>query len=328
MSRVENPGWKLGLVQRFVDHGQPSASVSHVQVHDSGLPGEHAADMYLAGHTEQLVQSGLAGAVIAQGDFACADDRVHVNQIAPDGSRQRDQRQVITPGHAVAIQPVFVKLPGGCNEFGDSPGILSDLWWTWTAPATGIASFNTCGGGLDTKMAVYLDACPVAEGTEIGCSDDGDCPVGVAGGGGESDVAIFVAAGSTYLIRVGGWGTDGGGQGPTGTGVLNVESFAAAFGACCMGDGSCSIETEPICGVIGGTYSGDSTVCSPNDCPPPPVCPGDCGVGDGAVDILDLLELLSQWSGGGSCDIAPIGGDGIVDILDLLDLLGGWGLCG
>jgi hypothetical protein len=58
-------------------------------------------------------------------------------------------------------------------------------------------------------------------------------------------------------------------------------------------------------------------------------CLADCGDGNGTVDIIDLLEVLSQWGAGGSpgCDIAPDGGDGTVDILDLLDVLAAWGDC-
>ena len=52
-------------------------------------------------------------------------------------------------------------------------------------------------------------------------------------------------------------------------------------------------------------------------------CPADI-TGDSVVDVLDLLEVLSQWGGSGSADIT---GDGIVDVLDLLEVLGAWGEC-
>ena len=57
----------------------------------------------------------------------------------------------------------------------------------------------------------------------------------------------------------------------------------------------------------------------------PPVCETDCADGNGETDIEDLLALLAQWGGTGSCDIAPA--VGIVDIADLLALLAGWGPC-
>jgi len=52
-------------------------------------------------------------------------------------------------------------------------------------------------------------------------------------------------------------------------------------------------------------------------------CPADV-TGDGVVDVLDLLQVLSQWGGSGSADIT---GDGIVDVLDLIAVLSAWGPC-
>lgn len=58
-----------------------------------------------------------------------------------------------------------------------------------------------------------------------------------------------------------------------------------------------------------------------------PTCSSDCGA-DGAVDTLDLLELLEQWgqlrTAHLTCDA---GGDGRVDVEDLLELLASWGTC-
>jgi hypothetical protein len=58
--------------------------------------------------------------------------------------------------------------------------------------------------------------------------------------------------------------------------------------------------------------------------PLPDPCPWDCSDGNGVVDIVDLLALLSQWNGPGSCDFD---GNGTVNIVDLLALLANWGPC-
>lgn len=64
---------------------------------------------------------------------------------------------------------------------------------------------------------------------------------------------------------------------------------------------------------------------------PSQACPYDCGNGgNGAVDVIDLLEMLAEWGldctqVGVTCDLA--GGPG-VDVVDLLALLGSWGPCG
>jgi hypothetical protein len=74
--------------------------------------------------------------------------------------------------------------------------------------------------------------------------------------------------------------TDGGG---------NI--FECASGACCLDD-SCIIAVEALCIAVGGTYQGDATICEASTCPTP--CPADLN-GDGAVDTIDFLNLLSQW---------------------------------
>jgi hypothetical protein len=58
---------------------------------------------------------------------------------------------------------------------------------------------------------------------------------------------------------------------------------------------------------------------------PPPPCRADCtGTDDGEVRVGDLLALLAQWGGAGSCDL---NGDGVIDVADLLELLADWGKC-
>ncbi len=60
-----------------------------------------------------------------------------------------------------------------------------------------------------------------------------------------------------------------------------------------------------------------------------PPCPTDvvpAPLGNGAVDVFDLLELLANWGANGpGADIAePLD---VVDVFDLLDLLSNWGPC-
>ncbi len=46
--------------------------------------------------------------------------------------------------------------------------------------------------------------------------------------------------------------------------------------------------------------------------------------GDGVVDVLDLLAVLSAWGDCPGCE-EDVNGDGVVDVLDLLAVLGAWG---
>ena len=94
-------------------------------------------------------------------------------------------------------------------------------------------------------------------------------------------------------------------------------------GACCFGNGSCTVETQDDCKTTGGTYQGDGTDCGSVSCPLP--CPADLD-GDGSVGAGDLLALLASW---GPCEgcAADFNADGEVGAADLLILLASWGPC-
>jgi hypothetical protein len=93
--------------------------------------------------------------------------------------------------------------------FGGDPG-ANDIWYSFTAPATGPFRVDTCqSGGLDTQLSVY-DSCG---GSEIACNDDA-CAL-------SSAVTINATSGTTYIIRLAGW------QGTQGAGTLNVSVPAA-----------------------------------------------------------------------------------------------------
>ena len=66
-------------------------------------------------------------------------------------------------------------------------------------------------------------------------------------------------------------------------------STAAAAGACCVSSG-CFDGTDVQCTAAGGAWLGEGGSC--DDCPTP--CPADI-LGEGQVDIYDLLYLLKKW---------------------------------
>jgi hypothetical protein len=53
-------------------------------------------------------------------------------------------------------------------------------------------------------------------------------------------------------------------------------------------------------------------------------CPWDCALFDREVDTHDILALLDQWGGSGTCDCND---SGTVDLMDLLQILARWGHC-
>jgi hypothetical protein len=83
---------------------------------------------------------------------------------------------------------------------GESGG--ASLWWTWTAPQAGVATFDTFGSGFDTLLALYagdaLDAL-----IPLSANDD-------ASGGRQSRASIAVEAGDVLQIAVDGYAGDRG----------------------------------------------------------------------------------------------------------------------
>ena len=57
-------------------------------------------------------------------------------------------------------------------------------------------------------------------------------------------------------------------------------------------------------------------------------CPGDTN-GDGAVDVVDLVNVVSSWGSSGEGDgyDADLDGSGRVDVDDLVLVITSWGVC-
>jgi len=92
----------------------------------------------------------------------------------------------------------------GCAEYGNANvQVPGDVWFTWTAPATGRVRISSCGSLADVKIAVYLGpTCPTGTSC-IGCSDD--YHGASVGTGYQRDARVFFDAvlGTNYLIQVG-----------------------------------------------------------------------------------------------------------------------------
>lgn len=118
--------------------------------------------------------------------------------------------------------------PETCDFFG-SAQIFSDLWFCYEASCSGEVVMSLCGSRYDSKMAVYSGCgCPVS--LPLACSDD-DCSVGTT----DSRVTLSVAAGRSYLIRVGGV------PGPLGEQGLGTLTVRCGVEACSDGAGDCSL---------------------------------------------------------------------------------------
>ena len=96
-----------------------------------------------------------------------------------------------------------------CYAFGTF-NVNDDVWFSWTADATGVAIVSTCGDFHDTKIAAYPGGgCPL-DGTSLACNDD-TCGL-------QSTIAFACTNGTSYMLQV---GTFAAGQGSTGN--LNIS---------------------------------------------------------------------------------------------------------
>lgn len=101
---------------------------------------------------------------------------------------------IVTGNNAAATKEV-----GEPNHAGDDGG--KSLWWSWTAPASGLVTVSTCGSDFDTLLGVYVGN-EVGLLSELDSSDDSDS----CGSGSTRSWLQFIATiGTTYHIAVDGY---------------------------------------------------------------------------------------------------------------------------
>jgi hypothetical protein len=133
---------------------------------------------------------------------------------------------------------------GAAISCGLNVATTPDVWYSYTAPCSGSLVLDTCGSSFDTVVGVYTGSC--AGLTEVGCNDDGGvCPTNELA----SHLSVAVEAGTTYLVRVGGY------NGDTGDFTLTVTSPSPANDACAsavaIGNGTTAFDTT--CSTRDGT---------------------------------------------------------------------------
>ena len=83
---------------------RPARAVAEVQVQDAGLAGHEARDVGVGRETQDLVEGGLAGTVIADRDFADAEQRLEQDQVGADAGSECGQRHVVATRIAVGVE--------------------------------------------------------------------------------------------------------------------------------------------------------------------------------------------------------------------------------
>ncbi|HYF15413.1 MAG TPA: hypothetical protein VD971_10120 [Phycisphaerales bacterium] len=96
-------------------------------------------------------------------------------------------------------------LPEGCNN----SDMVRDVWFRWIAVASGPVNINTCGSHFDTTVQVFTgnqQNCPNGNSTVIACNDDSTDSCNPGSYSLLSDLTFDAVAGTSYMIRVGGFG--------------------------------------------------------------------------------------------------------------------------
>jgi hypothetical protein len=99
-----------------------------------------------------------------------------------------------------------------CGAQGNGTTMENDVWYTWVAPSSGYAIWDTCGFTADdTRMGVYAGgSCPTA-GSAIACRDD-SCA------GFQTTIIWPVISGATYMLQLGNFP-----GAPGGVGAFNLD---------------------------------------------------------------------------------------------------------
>ena len=136
--------------------------------------------------------------VLFGGDFGLFDDDFSSNMALSEASGRRDGSNAGAG-----------KETGEPDHAGNSGG--ASVWWPWTAPATGSATFDTRGSDFDTLLAVYTGD-GLNRLAEVASNDDASDEER------QSSVRFRVEQGQTYHVAVDGY------DGATGAIVLNWQT--------------------------------------------------------------------------------------------------------
>lgn len=158
-----------------------------------------------------------------------------------------------------------------CCSFG-TPDIFADVWYCWTADCSGDVLVETCGQTeVDTKIAVYSGCeCPATEARLLACDDD-SCGL-------QTRTRFTATAGQAYLIRVGIYPGDFGGEG-----TFTITDCELECVVPCPPGAFREDQLEPACGAPDDTTDGG---CNSEPSIFIPITLGALICGDGGFDCF------------------------------------------
>ena len=154
--------------------------------------------------TSQVVFTATAGSIyqIAVDGYNGASGTIALNLTSPTPAPANDQfvsRISISTGDRVMVNGTNVgatKEVGEPSHAGNAGG--KSVWWSWTAPESGLATINTLGSTFDTLLAVYTGSS--VTGLTLVAQNDNDSL-----GGPTSSLVFSATSGTTYQIAVDGY---------------------------------------------------------------------------------------------------------------------------
>lgn len=160
----------------------------------------------------------------------------------------------------------------------DEEYVYKDVWFRWTATFTAGLELSTCGlVNFDSRVAAYASTtCPPDTSTLVGCGDDDvdedaiNCP-------NFTSRALFnVEEGTTYLLRVGGWGTSDPGDSGFGTVIVRrIPPLTPPENDACGSAVPASVITVQQADDFDILYEGFTANASPQPIIPNPSCDND-----------------------------------------------------
>ncbi|WP_375477358.1 beta strand repeat-containing protein [uncultured Jatrophihabitans sp.] len=221
--------------------------------------------------TEVVSNDDAAGAGLPQSRVSFVPTAGAVYSVAVDGANRATGAVKVTvtpaPANDAFAAPKLIsgasgsstgsnvaasKEPGEPNHAGQPGG--SSVWYRWTAPSSGLATFDTLTSKIDTLLGVYTGSA-VGALTTIASNDD------VSGSVTQSQLTFAATSGKVYYIAVDGYARQAGAialhwsLAPTPATTLAYDDFqrsvTSGWGAADVG-GSWSVSPSASFGVSGG----------------------------------------------------------------------------
>ena len=171
--------------------GDTVDSLIEVASNDDGCDAQSSVTFHATADTSYRIAVDGAGG--ATGTFSLAWSLL----AQPANDDFVDGEAVLGTGGTIGGSNVAATAEQGEPDDAGVSAPIQSVWYSWTAPADGPVTIDTCGSGLDTALGVYTGVAVDAL-TEVASNDDA-C-------GSQSLVAFDAVAGSTYLISVDGRG--------------------------------------------------------------------------------------------------------------------------